>query len=165
MDVQTERRLLQAAILVASLVPIAAGGAGAIEGPSMLRDVEGAQATDLESHYRYLSGLLFGIGVGFVACVPRIERRGTVFRALGLAVVVGGLARLASIPLHGLPSPSHLFGLGMELGVVPLLLLWQRRIETLAGPNELKGRRASARRPSEHGQRPDGSSPGDLQEG
>jgi hypothetical protein len=30
------------------------------------------------------------------------------------------------------------------------------------GPDKLKGRRAFARRPSEHGQRPDGSSPGDL---
>ena len=132
MDMKTERRLLQAAILVASLVPLAAGGAGVIEGASMLRGVSGPQPTDLDSHFRYLSGLLVGIGLGFIACVPRIERRGAVFRALGLAVVVGGSARLASLLLQGPPGSGHLCGLTMELGAVPLLLLWQKRIETLA---------------------------------
>ena len=43
-------------------------------------------------------------------------------------VVCGGLARLFSLVAVGVPSRGHLFGLGMELGVVPLLMLWQWRV-------------------------------------
>ena len=40
-------------------------------------------------------------------------------------VVAGGLARLVSLAQVGAPSPGHLFGFAMELGAVPLLMLWQ----------------------------------------
>lgn len=124
----TERRLLQGAILAACLVPLSAGLAGAIEGPVMLRGVGAGVAPDLDSHMRYLSGLLLGIGVGFVACVPRIEARGVLFRALGLIVVVGGLARALSVAEVGAPGLEHRLALAMELGATPLLVLWQARI-------------------------------------
>ena len=125
----TERRLLQAAILLACLVPILAGGAGVATGPAMLSGIDpGGASADLDSHFRYLSGLLLGMGIGFVICVPAIERRTAVFRALGLLAVLGGLARLYSALTIGLPGSGHIFGLFMELGTVPLLLLWQGRV-------------------------------------
>jgi hypothetical protein len=65
MDSATERRLLQIAVGFGSLVPILAGGAGMLSGPEM---VGGGAAADLDSHMRYLSGLLFGIGLGFASC-------------------------------------------------------------------------------------------------
>lgn len=100
-----------------------------IEGPAMLREVSGPQPIDLESHYRYLSGLLFGLGLAFAWCIPAIERRGTVFRALAAVTVVGGLGRLVSLVQEGTPGGGHLFGLVMELGAVPLLVIWQWRVE------------------------------------
>ena len=124
----TERRLLQAAILVACLVPLSAGLAGALDGPAMLRGVGAGVAPDLDSHMRYLSGLLLGIGIGFVACVPRIEARGALFRTLGLIVVIGGLARALSLMEVGMPGLEHRLALAMELGATPLLVLWQARI-------------------------------------
>ncbi len=127
MRVETERRLLQAAILIACLVPILSGGAGALQGPGMLRGIEPPAPTDLDSHFRYLSGLLLGIGIGFIACVPRIEARGAAFRLLGLVVLAGGLSRAISLAAVGPPSGAHLFGLLMELGTVPLLMFWQWR--------------------------------------
>ena len=130
MDRNTERRLLQIAIGTACLVPFLAGGAGVIEGPGMVKGVGGA---DLDSHYRYLSGLLLGIGIGFAACIPAIERRGAVFRSLGAIVAVGGFARLLSLISVGVPSQGHVFGLCMELGTVPLLMLWQWRVERRFG--------------------------------
>ena len=130
MDRKTERRLLQIAIGIACLVPFLAGGQGVIEGPAM---VKGSGGADLDSHYRYLSGLLLGIGIGFAACIPAIERRGAVFRTLGAIAVVGGLARLLSLLTVGVPSEGHVFGLCMELGTVPLLMLWQWRVERRFG--------------------------------
>ena len=45
-----------------------------------------------------------------------------------MLVVAGGLARLLSWVTVGAPSAGHRLGLMMELGVVPLLMLWQARI-------------------------------------
>ena len=129
---QAERRLLQAAILLACLVPLFAGGSGVVSGPAMLKGIDpGTAPPDLDSHFRYLSGLLLGLGVGFVFCVPAFETRTTLFRGLGLLVVIGGLARLYSALVIGLPGSGHIFGLAMELGTVPLLLLWQGRVARL----------------------------------
>jgi hypothetical protein len=128
MDRQRERRLLQAAIAIAYLVPLTAGTAGTTQGSAMLLgDIAGSRP-DLESHFRYLSGLLLGIGIGFAATIPTIERRSELFTALSGLVVAGGLARLPALPIHGIPSAPHVVALGMELVVVPLLFAWQRRI-------------------------------------
>lgn len=120
------RRALQAAICVGALVPLSAGAAGVWLGPAML----GADAVppDLASHFRYLSGLLLGIGIAFVALVPRIERATVPVRLLTALVVAGGLARLAGLGLDPLPAWPHRLALAMELGVTPLLCLWQARV-------------------------------------
>ncbi|PSJ41532.1 DUF4345 domain-containing protein [Allosphingosinicella deserti] len=128
-----ERRLLQFAVALACLVPFAAGGAGVIESVAMVKHV-GIPPTDLDSHFRYLSGLLIGVGLGFAACIPRIEAKSALFQGLTLVVVCGGLARLLSLLVVGVPSAGHLFGLGMELGVVPALALWQARVATRVNP-------------------------------
>ena len=128
MNVATERRLLQAAVAVAALVPLSMGLTSVLEGPSILKGVGTPAPVDLDSHFRYLSGLLLGIGLAFVACIPRIERRTTLFRAFGLIVLVGGLSRLVSLAAVGLPGDGHRFGLVMELVVVPRIMLWQARV-------------------------------------
>lgn len=127
MSPKVERRLLQAAVAMACLVPLSAGGAGVLEGPAMLGGIDAAPV-DLDSHYRYLSGLLLGIGIGLACCIPSIERRTLPFRTFGALAVMGGFARLLSALQIGLPGPGHVFGLAMELGTVPLLMLWQGRV-------------------------------------
>lgn len=128
MTAEAERRLLQGAVLLASLVPLSMGMLSILDGPAVLRGVVGPAPVDLDSHFRYLSGLLFGIGLVFVAAVPAIERRGAMMRAAGAIVVVGGIARSLSLVDVGPPSLGHRLGLLMELGVVPIILLWQARV-------------------------------------
>ena len=86
-----------------------------------------------DSHYRYLSGLLLGIGILFLTTVPRIERSTARFRLLATIVIVGGLGRLFGVLLNRNADASSLFALGMELGVTPALLLWQARVSTRRG--------------------------------
>ena len=133
MTADIEKRLLQIAVAAAAIVPLSMGLMSVIEGPSILKDVGAPAPIDLDSHFRYLSGLLLGLGMAFVACIPAIERRKTLFRALSLVVVVGGLSRLVSLIGVGLPSDGHQFGLAMELVVVPLIMLWQARVARLFG--------------------------------
>ncbi|HVQ08970.1 MAG TPA: DUF4345 family protein [Allosphingosinicella sp.] len=124
-----ERRLLQAAVALGCLSPLWFGLKGMIEGPAMLFGVEpGRVAGDLVSHYRYLSGLFLGLGLVLASCVPRIEARTARLRWVAGAVVLGGLARLGGLAAGDAPSLAHHFALAAELGLTPLLVLWQARV-------------------------------------
>jgi len=120
------KRALQVAVAIGGIVPVSAGLAGIALGPGLAGAV--AASTDLDSHFRYLSGLLFGIGLAFWSTIPGIERNGAAFRLLTAIVFIGGLARLSDVFIHGLPGYPMIFGLGMELVVTPLLCLWQARL-------------------------------------
>ncbi len=127
----TERRLLQIAVAIACIVPLAAGATGVVRGPAMIEGLSAGTSPDLESHFRYLSGLLLGIGLAFAASIPSIERRSELFAVLTAAIVIGGLARLSGLVGAGAPTMAHQLALAMELAVVPLLFTWQRRIARL----------------------------------
>ncbi|THD52843.1 DUF4345 family protein [Phenylobacterium sp.] len=116
-----ERRLLQAVILLAGVVPVGGGLWGALGHMTTIGATSASEA-------RYLSGLLLGIGLTFWACVPTLERRGAVVRTLAAIVVVGGLARLAGAVQTGFPLSVSL-PLVMELAVTPLVALWRERVE------------------------------------
>ena len=122
-----ELRLFQLVVCLAAIIPLAAGGAGVWFGPAMIhRSLAGDP--DLESHFRYLSGLLLAIGVAFIVSAFSLKRRGGLFQALGLIVVTGGLARLLEAARTGFAGGPHRLALVMELLVVPLLMLWAARL-------------------------------------
>ncbi len=127
MDIRLERRLLQITVAIACLVPLTAGLFGVVRGSAMIEGVASG-AVDLDSHFRYLSGVLLGAGIAFAACIPSLGRRSPTFTTLSGIVILGGFARLLSVATDGVPGPGHLFGLIMELGVVPLLLLWHHKL-------------------------------------
>jgi hypothetical protein len=122
-----EKLALQIAVAAGSLVPISAGAAGIILGPALLGN-NAAGDTDLDSHFRYLSGLLLGIGIFYAGAVPGIERRRGRFLLLGAMVFLGGIGRLLSLFVRGTPSPVMIGALAMELVVTPSLTIWQLRI-------------------------------------
>jgi hypothetical protein len=130
-----EKTVLQCAVGLAVLVPILAGGAGVILGPGMMGDA--AALSDLDAHYRYLSGLLLAIGVAFALSIPRIESHKGRFRLLTAIVFTGGLSRLYGVLTTGHASHVTIFALAMELIVTPALAIWQGRIA-------VKGNRFSA---------------------
>ncbi|GJE55162.1 MULTISPECIES: DUF4345 domain-containing protein [Methylobacterium] len=128
---QGERRLLQRVVSVVALLPVAAGLYGVLFGIDGI-GTDRIVNISADSHFRYLSGLLTGIGILFLTCVPGIEHKTGLFRFLTLVVVLGGLSRLLGLYLTGLPSLVMLGALVVELGVTPLLCLWQARVAHLA---------------------------------
>ncbi|CAA2106467.1 hypothetical protein MBUL_03688 [Methylobacterium bullatum] len=126
-----EREALQRVVAVAAIIPVASGLFGILFG---LGGVGGDSLSQIsaDSHFRYLSGLLTGIGILFWSCVPAIEAKSRLFRFLTLVVVLGGLARLLGLYLTGLPSAVMQGALAMELVVTPLLCLWQMRVAAKA---------------------------------
>ncbi len=117
-----ERALLQLTMAFAATVPVLGG----LWGAGGALHVAGAGA---DSHARYLSGLLLGIGLSFWCCIPTIERRGPEVRILAAVVVAGGLARLAGVLSTGAAQMSIALPLIMELAVTPLLALWRERVQ------------------------------------
>jgi hypothetical protein len=126
------RRALQAVVALASLVPLSVATISLVRGPAWLG--QATIATDLDSHFRYLSGIFLVLGIGFVSCIPAIERKGPRLRLLGAMVIAGGLGRLWSLVATGVPSAGHLVGLGIELGLVPAVLVWQSTVARRYSP-------------------------------
>ena len=128
---RTEYRAFQIAIGIAGLVPVGAGLAGVLAGAGMMG--ASAASVGLDSHVRYLSGVLLGIGLIFWALIPTINRRKTVVRTLTLVVFVGGLGRLFGFFAQGLPDGGNTLAIVMELVVTPLLCAWQARFAGSGG--------------------------------
>ncbi|MBA2711318.1 MAG: DUF4345 domain-containing protein [Tatlockia sp.] len=120
-SLKTEKIILQSLIVLACMVPLYGGLIGVLQGVCFL----GADGIDLDNHFRYLSGLLIGIGFAFLSTIPHIELHSKRFSLLTFIVVSGGLGRLVGFYLKGLPSSSMGLALGMELVVTPLLCVWQ----------------------------------------
>jgi len=124
-SMERERRLLQQSVAIIATIPVATGLYGVLFGQALTGD---AVSISAESHFRYLSGLLLGIGLCFWSTLPSIEIHTGRIRLLTLLVVIGGLSRLIGLALTGLPSLFMLGGLFVELIVAPVLCLWQTRV-------------------------------------
>ena len=120
-----ERRLLQRVMAAGGLIPVTAGLHGALFGAGLTGDSLGVTG---DSHYRYLSGLLLGIGLLFWSAIPGVEGKSGRVQLLTLVVVAGGLGRLLGLLITGVPSLPMLLALAMELVVTPLICLWQMRV-------------------------------------
>lgn len=119
-----ERWAFRIIVAIAGLVPVCGGLAGVLTGGGFLD----AGGPALDSHLRYLSGLLLAIGLAFWATLLHPERHGARYRLLTAIVVTGGLARLYGVIIGDTPPDGMLFGLAMELCVTPALCFWQARL-------------------------------------
>ena len=124
-----ERRLLQAALLIVSLIPVSAGFAGVWSGPAFFDVIASASA---DSHMRYLSGLLLGIGFVVWWIIPHVEKPSEAFAAITAIVFVGGLSRLWSLIHVGQANGVMTSALFVELGITPALYFWHRRVVRLS---------------------------------
>ncbi len=123
--IERERWYLQRTVAFLALIPVSARLFGVLFGPALTGDTVSVSA---DSHFRFLSALLLGIGLIFWSTVPAIEEKTGRFRLLVLLVFIGGLGRLLGLVLTGVPSLYMLSGLFLELVVTPVLALWQTRV-------------------------------------
>lgn len=128
----SEKRLLQTAVVAGGAFSLLFAAQSLVSGVGVLH-LDPRSNVDLDSHFRYLSGIFLGALVAVYSCVASIERKGRRFRLLGALIVCGGLGRLASLFVAGVPGQGHQYGLAMELLVTPLLVLWQARVASRMG--------------------------------
>lgn len=127
-----EKRALQAMLAAFLVLPLIAAVSSIALGPAYLGDPP-VVPRDLDSHFRYVSGIFLALLVAYASCIPAVERKTARLRLLGALTIAGGLARLLSLVVVGMPSLGHRVGLGIELIVVPLMLLWQARVARRCG--------------------------------
>ena len=104
--------------------------AGVLGGPHFFELSSASISAD--SHMRYLSGLLLGIGILALSIIPHVERHAERMGALTLVVFVGGLSRLWSLIEVGQPNSVMTAARFVELLLTPALCFWVWRVARLS---------------------------------
>ena len=82
----------------------------------------------LDSQLRFLNGVWLGLGLAAFWLVPRIERETALFRMLWLMIFLGGIGRLISLALAGMPFPPFVGFTVLEVLGAPLFVWWQHQV-------------------------------------
>lgn len=85
-------------------------------------------AIALDNNLRFYAGLWFALGLMALWLVPRLERERTLFRAIFVALFVGGCGRLLSMLFAGMPPPEFIAYATLEVIGAPLVIYWHYRV-------------------------------------
>ncbi len=120
------KRGLQIVLFILSLIPLYFAVTGFVGGAAGLNGGAAVNA-DLDNQFRYLSAFYLMLTFLIWYIIPTIEQHTGIFRIAILAIFLGGLARLYSYTTVGVPQPSMIGGMALELGA-PLLAIWQNMV-------------------------------------
>ena len=123
------RRALQIATVVLALIPILTGIITMLGVSDPLYAASGVPALPvLDSNLRFFGGLWFGLGLGLLWLVPRIESEDVLYRVVWAGIFLGGIGRLLSMIMVGLPPLPFVGFTALELIGAPLFVYWQHRV-------------------------------------
>ncbi len=128
------KKALQIVLAILALIPILTGGLDLVLGAQALNIAGGALPSEvvqnvvLDSQTRFLGAIWFGIGVILYWVITSVDKRTVLFRLLAGAIFLGGVGRLVSAFLIGLPPVEFIAATMLELIGMPLLILWQSRV-------------------------------------
>ena len=124
------KRGLQIALGVFSLIPVVFAILGFVAGAGRLSP-DGV-TVDLDNQYRYFSGMYLVVAFMIWSIIPAIEKHGRTLLLISAAIFIGGLGRLVSYLTLGAPSQDLVVGMGIELVVPVIFILWQRAVAKAA---------------------------------
>lgn len=123
------KRLLQIVTVLLALVPLITGAIGLSGVRDPLYVALGLPADpELDSNLRFFAGFWAGAGFALLWTVPKIESRAAVFRTIWAMIFLGGLGRLLSALIIGLPPRPFVGFTALEIIGAPLFVLWQMRV-------------------------------------
>ncbi len=136
------KKTLQIVLAILSLIPILTGGLDLILGAQSVNTVGGSLPLSalndvvLNSQIRFLAAIWFGMGMILYWVIPSIDRQTTLFRLLMGGIFIGGIGRISSAILVGIPPVQFVAVIVLELIGVPILVLWQSLISKSNGLTE-----------------------------
>jgi hypothetical protein len=127
-----ERSVLLSTVALLGAIPVATGFLGMLGGPERAPG-GGPTTASVDSEYRFVNVFWTAAGLLLWWTLLRPAERSSATRAvLGLAAF-GVLPRLLSVVRVGLPHPVFRATIALELAIVPLVMLWHRRVFPRAG--------------------------------
>lgn len=87
----------------------------------------------LDSNLRFFGGVWLGLGIAIFWMVPTIERQAVLFRAIWGAIFLGGIGRLLSMLIVGLPPAPFIAFTALEVLGAPLFVYWHYRVARAHG--------------------------------
>nr|WP_321361105.1 DUF4345 domain-containing protein [uncultured Hyphomonas sp.] len=124
------KRGLQVFLGVFSIIPVVFALLGFLAGAGRLSP-EGV-TVDLDNQYRYFSGMYLVVAFLLWSIIPAIEKHGRTLFLISAAIFIGGLGRVVSYMTMGAPSQDLMVGMGIELVVPVLFVVWQRAVAAKA---------------------------------
>ncbi|MGB2177318.1 MAG: DUF4345 domain-containing protein [Hyphomonas sp.] len=124
------KRGLQVFLGVFSLIPVIFALLGFLGGAGRLSP-EGV-TVDLDNQYRYFSGMYLVVAFLLWSIIPAIEKHGRTLYLISAAIFIGGLGRVVSYMTMGAPSQDLMVGMGIELVVPVIFVIWQRAVAARA---------------------------------
>jgi hypothetical protein len=123
------KRVLQIVTAILALVPIATGVIGMLGLSDPIYAAMGLPRNALlDSNLRFFAGFWLGLGLAMMWLVPRIETQAVLFRAIWIAIFIGGIGRLLSLFAIG-PPPIPFIGFTvLEIVGAPIFVAWQASI-------------------------------------
>lgn len=123
------RRALQVATAVLGGVPVITGVVGMMGlSDPLYAGLNLPTDATLDSNMRFFGGVWLGLGLCVWWLVPRIATQTALFRAAWLMIALGGVGRLLSIALVGLPLTPFVAFTALEMIGAPLFIWWQHRV-------------------------------------
>lgn len=126
-------------IALFALLPLATGLADVLLGVAGQTTLGVALSSEtladpvLDSQFRFLASIWFGLGLLLCLCAWKPLRYPNVLRGVLAVIFLGGIARILSIVQLGLPESVVgqvfvLVAIAIEIIGMPLLLWWQQRL-------------------------------------
>lgn len=134
---QVERRVFQLFVVILAVICFVPGGVSAFGGLNASAGFAGGEAlfaTDsvlrgfADNQYRFGFGVFFTQGLVLLFFLRNIDANAVLFRFCALALFVGGVARLTNIMEFGVVDSQVVGPTFIELAIIPLLVLWHKRI-------------------------------------
>ncbi|WFU35998.1 DUF4345 domain-containing protein [Bradyrhizobium brasilense] len=123
------RRPLQIATALLALVPILTGIITMLGVSDPLYASAGVPALPvLDSNLRFFGGVWLGLGLALLWLVPRIESGSVLFRVVWGGIFLGGIGRLLSMLMVGLPPLPFVGFTALEVIGAPLFVYWQHLV-------------------------------------
>ena len=121
------KRAVIVVLAVLACVPIGTGLLAIIGGPTVAPG-GGPTTASIDSEYRFVNFFWLAAGLILVWTLFKPLERALVTRVVLVIAAAGGIGRLISIAVVGPPHPVFLATLGLELVVVPLVIVWHSRV-------------------------------------
>ncbi len=123
------RTQLKWAVAVAALAPAVSALQAIAQGAGGLPGTQPPIPATVDGELRYAKVFQAAVAPILWSRLDRVEDSFAVTASLA-TVFAGGLARLLAWKHSGRPHPVSLVAIALEVGVVPALLVWRRRVST-----------------------------------